>query len=111
MPTDAKELPPHNREAEQSVLGSVLIDSSAISLISEFLRSEFFYFTENRLVYESMLSLYQQNKPIDVLTLADELKKNKGYKEAGGKAYFSELLEIVPTSANIEQYARVVKEQ
>ena len=103
-------LPPHNQEAEQSVLGAVLIDPSAISIISEILKSRYFYFRENQLVYEGMLSLYRENQPIDILTLANELKKQKTLKDTGGKAYFSQLVDSVPTSANIEHYAKVVRE-
>src|SRR3989344_7568152 len=103
-------LPPHNQEAEQSVLGAVLIDPSAISIISEILKSRYFYFRENLLVYEGMLSLYRENQPIDILTLANELKKQKTLKDTGGKAYFSQLVDSVPTSANIEHYAKVVRE-
>lgn len=103
-------LPPHNQEAEQSVLGAVLIDPSSISIISEILKSRHFYFRENQLIYDGMLSLYRENQPIDILTLANELKKQKTLKDTGGKAYFSQLVDGVPTSANIEHYAKVVRE-
>ncbi len=110
MDETQNKLPPHNQEAEQSVLGAILIDSSSIALVSELLKPEHFYFKENQLVYQAMLALFQENKPIDILTLSSELKKQKSYKESGGKTYLSQLVDIVPTSANIEHYARVVKE-
>ena len=110
MPEQTNKLPPHNQEAEQSVLGAILIDPSSISLVSEFLKESSFYFRENASIYEAMLSLFQDDKPIDILTLSSELKKKKAYKKIGGKSYLSLLLETVPTSANIEHYARVVKE-
>lgn len=110
MDQEVNKLPPHSDEAEQSVLGAILIDGSSVSLISGFLKPEHFYNKENGLIYEAMLSLYQAGDSIDILTLGNELKKKKIYKESGGKNYFSQLLDIVPTSANIEQYGRMVKE-
>lgn len=105
-----KQTPPHNQEAEQSALGAVLIDPSSISIVSESLNSKHFYYRENQLIYEAMLALFQNNEPIDILTLSNELKKQKSFKDIGGKSYLSDLLEIVPTSANIEHYAKVVKD-
>ena len=70
-------IPPHNEEAEQSVLGSVLIDKDAIGLISEIIKPKDFYNDTNGLIYESMLSLYEERKPIDLITLTSELKKKK----------------------------------
>lgn len=110
MANDNKQIPPHNSEAEQSVLGAVLIDPASISIISESLYPVHFYYKENQLVYEAMLVMFTQNEPIDILTLSNELKKQKAFKDVGGKAYLSQLLESVPTSANIEQYAKVVKD-
>jgi replicative DNA helicase len=107
---DNKQTPPHNSEAEQSVLGAILIDPESISLASQILHSKHFYFRENQLIFEAMLSLFQNNEPIDILTLSAQLKKQKTFKEIGGKTYLSQLLDIVPTSANIEQYAKVVKD-
>jgi len=107
---ESNQTPPHDKEAEQSVLGAVLIDPSSISMASQNLNPKHFYFKENRLIYEAMLELFQNNEPIDILTLASQLKKRKAYKEVGGKNYLSLLLDVVPTSANIEQYAKVVKD-
>lgn len=106
----SKQTPPHNQEAEQSVLGAVLIDPASISIISETLLPKHFYYKENQLIYEAMLALFQANDPIDILTLSHELKKLNTFKQVGGKTYLAELLETVPTSANIEQYARVVRD-
>lgn len=110
MSQDTAKLPPSNQEAEQSVLGAILIDPSSIGLIAEFFKPSHFYFKENASIYTSMLSLFHDNRPIDILTLSNQLKKDKQFQEIGGKAYLSQLFEIVPTSANIEHYARVVKE-
>ena len=92
------------------MLGAVLIDPSSVSIASQTLSPKHFYYRENQLIFEAMLSLFQANEPIDILTLANELKKQKAYKDIGGKSYLSQLVEIVPTSANIEQYAKVVKD-
>lgn len=108
--TDNKQIPPHDREAEQSVLGAILIDPSSISNASQHLQPKHFYYRENQLIFEAMLSLFQNNEPIDILTLSAQLKKQKAFKDMGGKTYLSQLVEIVPTSANIEQYAKVVKD-
>ena len=108
--TDNKQTPPHDQEAEQSVLGAILIDPTSVSMASQTLNPKHFYYRENQLIFEAMLSLFQDNEPIDILTLANQLKKQKAFKDIGGKAYLSQLVEIVPTSANIEQYAKVVKD-
>lgn len=107
---DNKQTPPHDREAEQSVLGAILIDPASISMASEGLHPKHFYYKENQLIFEAMLALFQNNEPIDILTLSAQLKKQKAFKDVGGRTYLSQLLEIVPTSANVEQYARVVKD-
>ena len=102
-------LPPSNEEAERSVLGSVLIDKDAISLVSEVLGPKDFYNDINGMIYGAMLSLYDERKPIDILTLTAELKKNK----TDGKvetSYLGSLVDEVPTAANVEQYARLIKE-
>jgi len=105
----SNKLPPHSIESEQSVLGSVLIDPSSISLVSEILKSIHFYDLKNRLVFDAMLGLFDKAKPIDLLTLEDQLKKQKQYTDAGGKEYITSLIDLVPTSANIEHYALIVR--
>lgn len=107
--SDALKVPPHDVTAEQSVLGAILLDSSAINLVAEFLRSEHFYMLEHQLVYSAMLTLFEKQKPIDVVTLADELKQEGNIKKIGGKGYLSDLIDTVPTSAYIEHYGYIVK--
>jgi replicative DNA helicase len=109
--SDALKIPPHDLEAERSVLGAILIDSGAINLVAEFLKQEHFYKRENQLIYSAMLTLFEKQQPIDVVTIQDELKKNDALKQIGGKNYLSDLINTVPTSAYIEQYARIVKNQ
>ncbi|PIP63522.1 replicative DNA helicase [Candidatus Roizmanbacteria bacterium CG22_combo_CG10-13_8_21_14_all_34_12] len=101
--------PPHDLDAEKSVLGAVLIDSSSINLVAEFLKSEHFYSREHQLIYMAMITLFEKQQPIDVVTIQDELKKTDSLKQIGGKNYLSDLINAVPTSAYIEQYGRIVK--
>ncbi len=101
--------PPSDSEAEKSALGAVLIDSSAVSLIAEYLRPEHFYSREHQLIYQSMLDLFEKQQPIDVVTLKNKLTTNGTLKDAGGAKYLTELLNSVPTSAYVEQYAHIVR--
>ena len=102
-------LPPHNIEAEQSVLGAILIDKEAMGLISSFLSPDDFYDDLNGIIYGAMLSLYEERKPIDILTLKQKLKKNKDFDKIES-SYLTELVNSVPTAANIEEYANIIKE-
>ena len=72
-------IPPHNTDAEQSVLGAILIDKDAVSLVSQIISPHDFYNPLNGLIYSAMLLLYEEGKPIDILTLTSQLKKNKAY--------------------------------
>ena len=101
--------PPHDLDAEKSVLGAVLIDSTSINLVAEFLKAEHFYAREHQLIYGAMITLFEKQQPIDVVTIQDELKKTDSLKQIGGKNYLSDLINAVPTSAYIEQYGRIVK--
>lgn len=109
--SEALKVPPHNLEAERSVLGAILIDSSAISLVVEVVSEEHFYAEEHRLIFSSMLSLFEKHQPIDVVTLTAELKKEGHLKKIGGTAYLSDLITTVPTSAYVEHYAHIVNSQ
>ncbi len=102
--------PPHDLEAEKSVLGAVLIDPAAIHLVAEFVRSEFFYTLEHQLIYSAMLSLYEKQQPIDVVTLKNQLQQEGNIKRMGGAGYLSDLINTVPTSAYIEHYGNIVKD-
>src|SRR5438034_117093 len=102
-------VPPHNEEAEISVLGAVLIDPEAINTASAVLKSSDFYNPTHGTIFEAMLSLYEERKPIDLVTLTSILKKRKKYSEVG-PGYLSQLINEVPTAANVEHYARLIKE-
>jgi replicative DNA helicase len=101
--------PPNDIDAEKSVLGAVLIDSSAVNNVAEILRQEHFYKKEHSLIFQSMLELFEKRNPIDVVTLKDHLTKKGILKEIGGGEYLAELLNSVPTSAYSEHYANIVK--
>jgi replicative DNA helicase len=100
---------PHNEEAEQSVLGAILIDKESISIASGILKPAHFYSDIHAEIFEIMLSLSEEGKPIDLLTLTATFKKKRNGK-AFNTAYLTELVDMVPTAANIEAYAQLVKE-
>lgn len=102
-------VPPHNEETEQSVLGAILIDKDAIATVSSIIKPSDFYNPTNGVIFGAMLSLYEQGKPIDILTLRSAIKKNKNFKDIES-SYLTELINIVPTAANIEHYAILIKE-
>ena len=108
-PSIIERLPPHNLEAEQSVLGSLLIDRDAIIRVASFLRPEDFYAHANSLIYRAILDLYNRREPTDIVTLSDELQRRIEYDTAGGLSYLSGLLNVVPTAVHVEYYARIVE--
>lgn len=103
-------IPPQNIDAERSVLGAILIDSESIIQVMNFLEPDHFYDYKHALIYETCAKLFEKNSPIDVLTITNLLKKNKQLTKIGGAAYISELVSLVPSSANIEEYGKIVKE-
>jgi replicative DNA helicase len=111
MAVDKGRIPPHSIEAEESVLGALLLDKDAVSDVAEFLRPQHFYKQGHSQIFSAMLDLYQEREPIDLVTVADELKKSKQLKNIGGSAYLSSLANKVPTAAHAEHYARIIKDQ
>lgn len=103
--------PPQNIEAEQSVLGALLIDKDAIVKVAEILRADHFYRDAHAEIYNAVLSLYEKREPADIVTVTDELKLRGTYDESGGAGYLTTLVNFVPTSAHIEHYARIVKDK
>lgn len=103
-------VPPHSNEAEESVLGSVLIDKDAIVAVADFLRPEHFYNEINGLIFRAILTLYEGRTPIDLITLSEKLKKQKVLTKIGGSAYLTDLVNNVPTSAHVEEYGRIIKD-
>jgi replicative DNA helicase len=100
--------PPQSVDVEASLLGAVLIDPDAIVKVADIIRPIDFYDERHRMIYEGALRLYEQQSPIDVLTLSEELKSEGNIKEIGGSAYLTQLTNTVPTAANAEQYASIV---
>lgn len=104
-------VPPNNFEAEQAVLGSILLNSNAFVQAIEFLVPTDFYRRAHELIFSAMIALNNDNEPIDVVTLADYLERKDQLEDIGGASYLAEVADAVPTSANIEYYARLVEER
>lgn len=112
MPEIALEkIPPQNLEAEMAVLGSMLLDEDAIGTAIESLDKDCFYKDDHRRIFEAVLSLYNSNKAVDLITLTDELKKDEMLEKVGGVSFLTALVNSVPTAANISHYVRIVKEK
>jgi len=109
--TILEKLPPQNLEAEMAVLGSMLIDPEAISVASEVLDSGSFYNDTHCKIFEAIIELYNANKPVDLVTLTDELKRKGALVEVGGATFLTVLVNAVPTAANINHYVNIVKEK
>lgn len=103
-------IPPHSQEAEESVLGAMLLDRDAVIAVGEFLSPEDFYDERLKEIYEACLELYQDRVPIDVLTVTEKLKKRKSYKKVGESSFLADLANKVPTAAHVEHYGRIVKD-
>ena len=101
-------LPPHDSDAEENAIGSLLIDGTAIYQIATFLEPGHFYTEQNSLVYEACLALYQRDEAIDQITVAQELARKGKLEVGGGAAYLSRLVSSVATSLHIEHYAQIV---
>jgi len=106
---DNIKIPPNSKEAEQSVLGSILIDKDALIKIVDVVQPEDFYHDTHKMVFESMVDLYNRHDPIDLLTLANLLEEKKQIDTIGGPAYLVELTSLVPTSTHVFKYAQIVK--
>ncbi len=104
-------LPPQNIEAEQSVLGGILIENKAINRVMEILTEDDFYREAHRKIYSAIINLSERDEPADLITLTNELKRMNQLESVGGASYIASLIDSVPTAANIEYYARIVKEK
>lgn len=105
---DAAKIPPQNLDAEKSLLGAVLIDEEIISDVAELLTPADFYDKQNGTIYGGMERLYEKHKPVDLLTLTEELKRKDELEVVGGSAYLTELTNYVPTAAHAVAYAELV---
>ncbi|RLB05045.1 MAG: replicative DNA helicase, partial [Deltaproteobacteria bacterium] len=104
-------LPPQNIEAEQSILGGILIENDALNRVLEVLEDKDFYREAHQKIFQCMVALYERNELLDIITLTNELKKKKELDEIGGASYLANLVDSVPTAANIVYYAKIVKEK
>ena len=104
-------IPPHNIEAEQSVLGSMLIDAESVSEASGSLKGEDFYSDAHKEIFEAMLDIYERGEPVDLVTLTEELRQRGTLEGVGGVSYISDLSMTVPSTANVKYYIQIVEEK
>ncbi|MCL0067729.1 replicative DNA helicase [Peptococcaceae bacterium] len=102
---------PQSIDAEQAVLGSILLDKESIYKVMEIINPDDFYSESHRLIYKAMLNLADRDQPIDMITVSEELKKNGSLEKAGGASYIALLAGVVPTARNVEHYAHIVEEK
>lgn len=102
---------PYSVEAEQAVLGSVLIDPKCLSDIAVGMKTDYFYIPQHREIYSAMSSMYELSQTIDFVSLLEKLKKDGVYDEAGGKAYLTQLVQTVPSAANVLTYVAIIRER
>lgn len=103
-------VPPHDFDAEKSVLGALLIDKEAIVKVVEFLKPKHFYRRAHESIYQAIFNLYEKREPADLVTVPAELKNLGELENSGGVSYLTDLVNSVPTSSNIESYARIIKD-
>ncbi|RJO61460.1 replicative DNA helicase [candidate division WS5 bacterium] len=104
-------IPPHNEEAEVSVLGAILLEKDAIIKVADILNEDDFYSDTHRIIYANMVELFEEHQPIDLITLTEKLKKKKVLEEVGGAGYISTLVNSVPSAANIVHYAKIIADK
>ncbi|MBM4128926.1 MAG: replicative DNA helicase [Nitrospira sp.] len=104
-------IPPQNIEAEQSILGAILIDNEALTKALEVIDPEDFYKQSHRKIFNAMIELFEKNEPIDLITLSDQLRKSDELDGVGGVSYLASLVNMVPTSANIKYHSKIVREK
>lgn len=103
-------IPPHNDEAEQAVLGALLLDNDVIDTVIQYVRAEDFYSNQNRRVFNAVISLFDKGQKADIITLVAELRQSGDLEGAGGASYVASLTSVVPSSANVEYYAKLVQD-
>lgn len=111
MSESFQKVPPHNLEAEQSLIGSMMLSEDAVVIALETVEAVDFYQTAHRHIFQALVDLFNAQRPCDLITLQEELRSKEKLAEIGGVSYLSQLLNVVPTSRNAEHYARIVKEK
>src|SRR4051812_37384445 len=109
-PDSAAPVPPHNLEAEESVLGAMMVSPVAIAAVAEDLDASDFYRGSHGAIYRAALALYGKGEPVDAITLVDELEERGELEQVGGRVRVHELAALVPATANAAHYARIIKE-
>ena len=104
-------VPPHDEDAEQAVLGSMLTDNDAVMAAVEVLKEDAFYREDNKIIYQAIFNLYSKSEPIDIITLKDELESMGKFEQVGGFEYLASLPDKVPTTANVQKYIKIVEEK
>jgi replicative DNA helicase len=111
MATQAAKVPPHNLDAEMSLLGAILIDEEVLADVTDKVHADDFYEKRHQTIFGAMLRLFERHRPIDLLTLSDELEKKDSLETIGGSSYLTELTNYVPTAANASAYAELVAQR
>jgi primary replicative DNA helicase (EC 3.6.1.-) len=111
LDTTLGRIPPNNTEAEESVIGAMLLDKEAVNTALEILKAEDFYKEANQEIFRAIISLYNKNEPVDLVTLSEELRKRQTLDSVGGISYLAELSVSVVSAANTKFYCEIVKEK
>jgi len=106
-----EKIPPQSIEAEMSMLGAMLMDKDAIGSAIELIEDDYFYRGVHQRIYQAIISLYEKNEPVDIVTLSEQLQHNNELASVGGSVYLTALLNSVPTAANIKYYAKIVQDK
>lgn len=106
-----RKLPPQNIEAEESILSAVLIDGSTLLDIVEILSPEDFYRTAHQKIFAAITELFAKSEPIDLVTVANNLKEKGKLEDVGGATYLAQLIDTVPLAVNAEHYARIIRDK
>jgi len=104
-----EKIPPHSLEAEESLLGSLLIDKDAIIKVADNIMPQDFYKDAHKIIFDTIKELYGNQEPIDIITLSNRLEEKKQMATIGGRSYLAHLSNIVATSGNIVQYANIIQ--
>ena len=104
-------LPPQNTEAEQCLLGCLMLDKDAIVKVVDSIKSEDFYSGKHQDIYQSMAELYERSDPIDILSVSARLKERNKLEDVGGSSYLTSLINTVPTATHVANYAKIVRQK
>ncbi len=108
MDTSNIRVTPYNLTAEQSVLGAMLLDAECVGTVMQLVRPDDFYDPKNKELFDAVLDLFNMDRPLDIITLAEQLKARGTFEKAGGELYLVEIANAVPTTANVRHYSKIV---